>query len=223
LIKPPKLILFDLDGTLIDSVPDLSAAVDATLRNLGLPEAGESRVRTWVGNGAAMLIARVLAHAGVEDELQSTALDHFLEYYERHCAQETCLYPNVEETLSVLQRRSVAMGIVTNKPRRFVAPILEHLKIAAYFQYIIGGDDLPEKKPHPLPLIHCMQALDYSADDTLMVGDSVNDIQAAQAAGVPIIAVSYGYNHGRPVTADGPDRVIANFSQLMDTFYPNKA
>lgn len=216
--KTPKLIIFDLDGTLIDSVPDLCAAVDATLLRLGLPPAGETRVRNWVGNGAEKLIKRALSHAGIcEASSQNSALQYFLEYYDRHCAVKTNLYPGVESTLKMLTQHSITMAIVTNKPKRFIAPILKHLAIEPYFQYTVGGDDLPHKKPHPLPLIHCMQTLDYRSEETWMVGDSINDILAARAADIPVVAVSYGYNHGRPIEAEGSDEVIANFAHLLDT------
>lgn len=214
----PKLILFDLDGTLIDSVPDLCVAVNATLCALGLPKTDEARVRTWVGNGAAKLIERALFHHDIQEErLRASALDHFLNYYEQHCAVQTCLYPGVEKTLNALQQRAVSMAIVTNKPRRFISPILKQLKIEKHFRGIVGGDDLPHKKPHPLPLTHCMQELNYHSEDVCMVGDSINDIEAARAAGIPVIAVAYGYNHGRPIETAGADKVIANFSQLLDT------
>lgn len=219
--KPISLVMFDLDGTLIDSVPDLAIAVDQTLEALSLPAAGEDNVRSWVGNGAAKLIERALRFAGLDVAAetfsggQAKALAVFFECYQRCCAEKTVLYPGVEALLETLRQHQVKMAIVTNKPRQFVSPILKHLSIESYFDYILGGDDLPNKKPHPEPLLHCMAELGVSADESLMVGDSRNDIQAARNANVLVAAVDYGYNHGAPIEDEQPDFVLSNIHQVI--------
>jgi len=218
----PALAMFDLDGTLVDSVPDLAAAVDWMLRQLGREAAGEVRVRHWVGNGAAMLVRRALAGcfdgdtvAALTDADIAEPLALFLAAYGDHSLQRSCLYPGVNSCLQGLQRRGVKMAVVTNKPEQFVAPILQSLGIADYFELILGGDSLPQKKPHPLPLWHCLEHFGVEAERALMVGDSSNDILAAQAARVAVAAVTYGYNQGKSVTDYSPDWVVDSLEELV--------
>ncbi len=213
-----KCILFDLDGTLIDSVPDLAVALNKMLLDLDLPVVAEQLAREWVGNGAAKLVERGLCHHGLNaDALQSMhakGLDLFLEHYNDCCADKTVLYEGVAQALAEFKRHQITMAIVTNKPRRFIAPILEHLAIDHYFSLLLGGDELAHKKPHPEPLLHCMDSLNISARSVLMVGDSRNDIEAARAANIPVVAMNYGYNHGRPIEQDKPDCVFASMLEL---------
>jgi len=211
--------MFDLDGTLIDSVPDLALAVDRTLLLLALPVAGESRVRGWVGNGAAVLIQRALVFAlpnqADAGALQTKALTLFFEQYHQCNAEKTVLYPNVKDTLERLKQQKIIMAIVTNKPKEFVGPILTALDIEHFFDLVLGGDDLENKKPHPQPLLHCMSELAFDSSQTLMVGDSRNDIEAARKADVLVAAVNYGYNHGCPIEAEQPDYVLSDLYQLI--------
>lgn len=214
-----QLVIFDLDGTLVDSVPDIAVAVDNMLQELGVPTAGEEHVRTWVGNGAAVLVKRALAYAQLPDsELEcEQALTIFKRHYLAGCSQYTRLYPGVLECLQQLAQQQITMAIVTNKPIEFVPSILEALEIDHFFRLTIGGNDLPERKPSPLPLQYCMAQLGFSPEVSVMVGDSVNDIKAAKAANIPVVAVDYGYNHGRPVSAENPDIVV---SSLDGVFLP---
>lgn len=145
----PRLVMFDLDGTLIDSVPDLAAAVDRMLLELGRPPAGLEAVRQWVGNGAQVLVRRALAggidHADVDDALAEQALALFMDAYaESH--ELTVVYPGVRDTLRWLRKQGVEMALITNKPERFVGPLLDQMKIGNFFRWIIGGDTLPQKK-----------------------------------------------------------------------------
>lgn len=213
----PQLVIFDLDGTLVDSVPDLAAAIDKTLSDLGYPIAGEDKVRCWVGNGAAMLVKRALGDAGIrsdEKTLEAT-LRTFKLHYGAGSSSRTRLYAGVLPCLESLARQQVTMAIVTNKPREFVPAILSALSIDHFFSLIIGGDDLPERKPSPLPLEYCMKQFGFSAAETVMVGDSIHDIAAAKTAGIPIIAVDYGYNHGNPIDEAEPDLVVSSLESVF--------
>lgn len=219
--QPLKLALFDLDGTLVDSAPDLALAIDRLLRDRHYAEAGEKRVRQWVGNGAAVLVRRALAHAqglaeeAVEEALLASALDDFLSFYEEDCTQHSVLYPGALELLSHWQNAGVRMAIVTNKPARFTPALLEHCGIAEFFSDILCGDSLPRRKPAPDPLLAVLKNHAVPASQALMIGDSRNDIQAAKAAGIPVVAVSYGYNHGAPIESEGADRVIHSLTELI--------
>jgi len=217
----PQLIMFDLDGTLIDSVPDLALAVDRTLLSFNLPVAGKARVREWVGNGAAKLVEcalRFSLSSEAADALQAKALVIFFQEYRGCNAEKTVLYPTVSETLKMLKSYGVTMAIVTNKPKEFVGPILSALDIAHYFDFVLGGDELDNKKPHPQPLLYCMSEMGFEAKQSLMVGDSRNDVESARHADVLVAAVNYGYNHGRPIEDEQPDYVMANLVELISIF-----
>lgn len=221
LAEPIALILFDLDGTLIDSVPDLAVALNRMLVDLGLPVVGDSLVREWVGNGAAKLVARALQYTAgsigegvVNSSDSSRALDIFLAHYNDCCADKTVLYDGVLEALEQFSQQQITMAIVTNKPHRFIVPILERLSIAHYFSLLLGGDELDNKKPHPEPLLYCINTLGFKASQVLMVGDSRNDIEAARGANITVAAMNYGYNHGEPIERDKPDAVFASMACL---------
>lgn len=216
-----KAILFDLDGTLIDSAPDLAAAVNATMEELGRASYDEATIRTWVGNGATTLIGRALSadrriDPALDERLWREALSVFMDHYRCRICDKTVLYPDVEEVLRHLKDRGYEMGVVTNKPSEFVAPILKKLGIDAFFKTVLGGDDLPVKKPDPLPLIVAMERLGVKPDTTVMVGDSENDIIAAKRAGVFAVGVTWGYNYGEEIAASRPDAVIDDFKALID-------
>lgn len=214
----PRLVMFDLDGTLVDSVPDLAAAVDKTLLMLGLPAAGIEQVRDWVGNGARVLVRRALAgglqHEHIDEARTEQALELFMQHYAENHAL-TQVYPGVRPTLDWLREQRVELAIVTNKPERFVAPLLDEKGLGGYFRWIIGGDTLPQQKPDPAALLHVLQLARVDAAQALFVGDSRNDVLAAKAAGVPCVALSYGYNHGRPIAEENPARVLDNLSGLL--------
>lgn len=198
--EQPKALLFDLDGTLIDSVPDLAAAIDVMLTSVGRQPAGVDKVVRWVGNGAPALVKRALADDD-DGDLIDFADDEFNQAYQifefayaKRLHEATGLYPGVVETLARLS--DFKLALITNKPRQFTLPLLESLQITHYFQCIICGDDYERKKPDPMPVIEALKSLRVSAEQALMVGDSVSDIKAAQGAGVATVAMTYGYNHG---------------------------
>lgn len=214
-----KGIGFDLDGTLVNSLPGLADAVDATLKSLGLPVAGQERVSHWIGNGANVLIMRALNWAGgaTSKEYLDSARILFERHYSYSVESGTQLYPHVASTLETLAQQGIKMALVTNKPTQFVRPLLNSLGILDYFSVIIGGDDVIEKKPHPAPIYLVLGQMGLRANELIFVGDSRNDIQAAQAAGCPTIGLSYGYNYGESITLSHPDCVLASFADLLPT------
>lgn len=219
----PELVLFDLDGTLIDSVPDLAAAVDYMLRSLGRDEAGVTRVATWVGNGADKLVRRALAEG---DEWLAQRLDaaevtearaYFDSAYLEHLHRATGVYDGVEPLLNYLKEGLARrIALVTNKPRLFTEPLLDSLGWTQVFDCVVCGDDLDEKKPSPKPLLHICEQLGFTPGKTLMIGDSRNDVMAARMAGIPVAAVSYGYNHGEDIVHSEPDWIIHSLSELVE-------
>ncbi|EWC43026.1 phosphoglycolate phosphatase [Pseudomonas stutzeri] len=216
--KLPRLVMFDLDGTLMDSVPDLAAAVDKMLMLLGRPPAGVERVRDWVGNGSRVLVRRALAgryeHAGVDEDETDAALALFMQAYAGGHALTT-VYPGVRECLDWLAARNVALAVITNKPAQFVAPLLDEKGLGGYFGWLVGGDTLPQQKPDPAALFWVMDKVGVAPAESLFIGDSRNDVQAAQAAGVPCVGLSYGYNHGRPIEDERPDLVLDDLRLLV--------
>ena len=214
----PRLVMFDLDGTLMDSVPDLAAAVDKMLMLLGRPPAGVARVRDWVGNGSRVLVRRALAgsyeHAGVDEDETDAALALFMQAYAGSHALTT-VYPGVRECLDWLAAHEVALAVITNKPAQFVAPLLEEKGLGDYFGWLVGGDTLPQQKPDPAALFWVMDKVGATPAESLFIGDSCNDVRAAQAAGVPCVGLSYGYNHGRPIEEERPDLVLDDLRLLV--------
>ncbi|ROR29536.1 phosphoglycolate phosphatase [Inmirania thermothiophila] len=212
-----EAVLLDLDGTLVDSAPDLAAAVDEMLAALGRTPAGEAAVRRWIGNGAPRLVKRALTgemEAEPDPALFERAYALFLDAYQRHLSEGTRLYPGVAQGLEGLAAMGLRLGCITNKPARFTEPLLARLGIRRYFGVVVSGDTLPRGKPDPAPLLHAAACLKIEPGRTLMVGDSVNDVQAARAAGMRVVCVPYGYNHGEDIAAAQPDAVIASLAEL---------
>ncbi len=220
ILSPKKLIIFDLDGTLIDSVPDLAAAVNHMLTELGYRAYDEHLIRLWVGNGAQTLVKRALSGSvSIDETIDEThfmqALNIFLTHYSKNLALHTKAYENVVTTLQQLQKRGYRLAIVTNKPVEFVSPILEALSLQQYFEYFIGGDSLPERKPHPMPLLHVCEKLGTTVDEAVMIGDSKNDLLAANAAHMQSIGVTYGYNYDEEISVYDPDIIVDDFAELL--------
>ena len=214
----PRLVMFDLDGTLMDSVPDLAAAVDKMLMLLGREPAGIERVRDWVGNGSRVLVRRALAgqldHDGMADELADEALALFMQAYAGG-HELTAVYPGVRDCLDWLRERRVKLAIITNKPAQFIEPLLEEKGLAGYFDWLVGGDTLPQQKPDPAALFWVMDKAGVAPSESLFVGDSRNDVRAAKAATVRCVALTYGYNHGEPIADEQPALVLDDLRELV--------
>ncbi|TPE54950.1 phosphoglycolate phosphatase [Maribrevibacterium harenarium] len=211
----PELVCFDLDGTLVDSVPDIAAAVDVALISQGAQPAGEDRVRGWVGFGSAKLIEQALEWAQLDASVTEECYRAFLTAYDANLSGKSTLYPNVEAILKAFKHQGVPMALVTNKPSVFVKPLLDQFGITDYFSWILGGDTLEEKKPSPLPLLHCMEGIEAQADQCLMIGDSQTDHNAARAAGFKSALVTYGYNHGIDPKTLEPDVLMDDLAELL--------
>ena len=220
-----ELIIFDLDGTLIDSVPDLAVAVNHMLTTLDRETFDEESIRYWVGNGAQILVKRALSGSNEIDEtldeaLFEKALTVFLDFYGQHLCKTTKTYAHVPTTLHALKSEGYRLAIVTNKPFAFVTPILEGLHLDDLFELILGGDSLEKKKPDPLPLLHVCETLDIPVEKSVMVGDSKNDILAANTAGMQSIGVTYGYNYGENIDTYEPSLVVDDFADILLPFSP---
>jgi len=213
----PEMVLIDVDGTLVDSVPDLAYCVDAMMSELGMPERGEKRVRHWVGNGVERLVKRALVNQldGEPDEaLFSKALPVFEALYRENTSKRSRLYQGVKEALDFLKTTGVRLGCVTNKASQFTLPLLQDLGVHDYFEIIICGDMVERKKPDPMPLLQAAEQLETEAKASMMLGDSMSDVNAARAAGFQIVCMSYGYNHGEDIQDYDPDAVIDSMAEI---------
>lgn len=219
--KGIKFIAFDLDGTLLDSVPDLAEAADQAMRALGRPGVSVEQVTTWIGNGADVLIGRALSRSleidpALDPALHKEARRLFDRFYDAGGHQKSALYPAVKQTLAAFHQAGIPMAIVTNKPAQFVPHLLEQHGIGDYFVDVIGGDTFPRRKPDPFALHWLMEKHRLAASEMLMVGDSRNDILAAKAATCYVVGLTYGYNYGQPISDSDPDIVLDHFSQLTE-------
>jgi phosphoglycolate phosphatase len=209
-----SLVVFDLDGTLVDSASDIAEAVNRTLVDWSLPRQEETVIRGWIGDGARALVASAFAHAGKAIDLDKV-MPGFMVHYADCLLLYPTVYPGVVETLQALRKRKIAVAICTNKPQRFVRPLLDALCLGEYFECIVGGDTLPERKPSAVPLLHVADHFGLQPSQCLMVGDSATDLLTAQAAGVPMALVTYGYLRGFDPHSVPGVRVIDDMRELL--------
>jgi phosphoglycolate phosphatase len=208
------LLIFDLDGTLIDSRLDLANAVNATRTHMGMVPLSNERVYSYVGNGAPVLVHRAMGDQAAEAELQE-ALEFFLEYYRDHDLDNTTLYPGVKEALDSLHAAGKKMAVLTNKPVRMSRHIVEGLGVGPCFFQVYGGNSFDFKKPNPIGIEALMREAGVDRAATLMVGDSSVDIQTARNAGVPCCGVTYGFQP-ESLADPAPDILVDRMEQLVD-------
>ncbi len=208
-----KAVMIDLDGTLLDTIPDLAAAANLMLAELQMPALPEATIRNFVGKGINNLIERTLTNSmdGKPDaDLFQRALPVYERSYKAVNGKHTTIYPGVKEGLDVLRAQGYPLACVTNKVERFTLPLLDYVHLSSYFVSVVAGDTLPQRKPDPAQLLHACRQMNVAPGEMLMIGDSINDAQAARAAGCPIFCVTYGYNEGHDVQSLDVDAIVAS-------------
>jgi len=220
--KDKELIIFDFDGTLINSIPDLTLALNKMLHFYNLSPLTVTDVTPFIGNGAKPLVKRALRHAIQNKELSEEyireAFDIYFSAYKEVTCDKTYMYPGVFETLNYLKNKGYKMVICTNKTFGFIEPILNKLAIKHFFNNWIGEDSLSEKKPSATPLFYLANEMNISKEKCVMIGDSKNDILAAKNSGMGSIGVSYGYNYNENISDYNPTLVVDNFADLQQLF-----
>jgi len=214
---PVKAIVIDLDGTLLHTAPELAEAANRMLRDMGRAPVSQDLLKSYIGNGIHWLVKRALT-GDMYAEPEAALFDQALPIYEKHYTElstKSQPFANVVKGLDAMKAAGFRLGCITNKVERYTTPILKSAGLAAYFEIVLSGDTLPEKKPHPMPLLHSAKFFGVPIENLLLVGDSLSDAQAARAAGCPIICVPYGYNHGEPVETLNVDAVIPDLSALL--------
>lgn len=210
--------MIDLDGTLIDTAPEIARAANSMLSALNLPNLTPNNVENFIGEGAAVLISRCLAqqlNAEPTQELLTLAKSLFFDAYTQIVA-ESRPYPQVVEALQAIQKTGVQMACITNKPSAFSLPLLEKSGLLPYFDLVVSGDTLPKKKPEPDQIFYICNQFGVLANETVLIGDSKTDIEAAHNAGCRIFAVSYGYNQGYSIDIDSVDALINVLKDAID-------
>jgi phosphoglycolate phosphatase len=216
MLARPKLVIFDLDGTLVDSAADIQVAANHTFSALELPQQPLEQIKRWIGGGAQVFVEKAMEHFGKVD-WYDRSYELFMDFYRAVPAERTIMFEGAKELVEYLAQQQILMAVVSNKPHELILPILEHLDIAHHFELVLGGDSLALKKPDPAPLLHVCQELDISAENCWMVGDSAKDADAAENAEMPFVGVTYGYalfeTDIRPQLI--PHTVVDNLKQLI--------
>ncbi|MBK9346696.1 MAG: HAD-IA family hydrolase [Burkholderiales bacterium] len=215
--------MFDLDGTLIETAPEIMDAVNDTLRHFELAQVTQQQVNDWIGHGTRELLISALAyvqHKPIEavrtDGLLPAYLAEFDVHYQQRCGTRSHLYPQVRETLTALFERGVKLAVVTNKEGRYTSTVLNAHNLMPLLHRVVSGDTLPVKKPNPAGIQSCMEQFGVAPERALFVGDSSIDVATARNAGIAVWALPYGYNMGQPIEACAPDRVIVDCSALLN-------
>ena len=216
------LVMFDLDGTLVETAPEILDAVNDALGRFGLPEVSQQQVDDWIGHGTLALLVKALAQiTGFAPEVvkNSALLAQIVPVYNMaynaRCGTRSHLYPQVRETLTVLRQQGARLAVVTNKEGRYTQVVLAAHQLGSLFDAVVSGDTLATKKPDPAGVSHCLAQFGVTPERALFVGDSSIDVATARAAGVPVWMLPYGYNMGEPVEACAPDRIIPDISVLL--------
>lgn len=214
---PVSAIVIDLDGTLLHTAPELAESANRMLRDMGRPAVSQDLLMSYIGNGIHWLVKRALT-GDMHAEPDAVLFDKALPVFEKHYTElllDSKPFPNVVKGLDAMKAAGFRLGCITNKVGRYTEPLLKGIGLAHYFDIVLAGDSLPEKKPHPMPLLHSAKFFGVPIERLLLVGDSLSDAQAARAAGCPIICVPYGYNHGEPVETLNVDAVIPDLMGVL--------
>jgi phosphoglycolate phosphatase len=210
-------VVIDLDGTLLHTAPQLSDAANRMLRDMDYPPASQELLSSYIGNGISWLVKRALTgemHSSPDAALYNHALPIFEKHYTELLLQSE-VFDGVIDGLNAMKAAGFRLGCITNKVERYTTPLLAGIDLTKYFEIVLAGDTLPEKKPHPMPLLHAAKFFGVPIEKLLLIGDSLNDALAARAAGCPVFCVPYGYNHGEPVETLDLDAVITNLPAAL--------
>jgi phosphoglycolate phosphatase len=217
--KQIRGVIIDLDGTMVDTAGDFHVALNQMLGETGLPRIEAEEVMRYVGKGSEHLVRAVLASRLGPDAVEARfphALERYQHAYSTVNGRHVEIYAGVMEGLEALRSAGLALACVTNKPHRFAVELLEQLGLLEYFSFVFGGDSFPRKKPDPLPLLKAAEALGIAPRQMLAIGDSENDAIAARAAGIAVLTVPYGYNHGQPVQSIDSDGIVGSILEAAD-------
>ena len=216
-IQNKKLFIFDLDGTLVDTAPDFKNSINYMLNELNESEVSLKEIRNWVGYGARELIKRTVVDKNIPHDEQriEEMLKIFLLHYTHNIDDDSVLFNNVRNVLEFLKDNGIKLAVCTNKMERLSNILLEKLNVLHMFDYLVGGDSLSKSKPDPFPLLNICEKLNTEISDSIMIGDSVTDLNAGKGAGMPVVLVSYGYTDNKDIYNEA-DLVINDFSQLKE-------
>jgi phosphoglycolate phosphatase len=220
LFHPPlsvQAVVIDLDGTLLHTAPELAEAANRMLHDMGRAPVSQELLMSYIGNGISWLVKRALT-GDMHAEPDAALFDQALPIFEKHYTElllQSKPFPGVIDGLDAMKAAGLGLGCITNKVARYTEPLLKGVGLAKYFELVLSGDSLPEKKPHPMPLLHSAQFFGVPITQLLLIGDSLNDAVAARAAGCPVFCVPYGYNHGEPVDGLDLDAVIADLPAAL--------
>lgn len=213
-------VLFDLDGTLVDSIPDIAAAANGVLSDLSRAPLPEDVIRSFVGKGSDVLVQRLLRHTSENEHIDPAEYERakasFAHHYAQSNGQHSTIYPGVLEGLQAFKAAGCKLAVVTNKPIEFTIPLLDALHLSPYFELMVGGNTTERKKPHPLPFIHASNTLNVPAAQCLVIGDSINDAQAARGAQMDVLLVPYGYNEGIDIQTLDADAIVSSIKHAAE-------